>query len=411
MAKGELVTGVEMGSSKMCTVVANMDPDGMIQVLGTGIWASQGMHKGLVANLDEASESLRESVKRAERTSGLKIRSAYFSVSGANVSSWNKRTAVAVGKGVKPVSQWDIERSLALAEEPGVQEERKILHAIPKEYILDGRNGVKDPTGMRGFRLDVDTHVVTVDQATLENMCECIRKAGLKVDGLVLQSLAAAESVLTSDEVDTGVVLADIGAGTTDIATFRNGTVEYTSVLAVGGNQITRDLAIGLGIPFEAAEQVKKEHGSLLKMGKDNREAEATVAVDGGGGILKADLNEIIRARVEEILKLIILQVSDNQDPRMRYPSGLVITGGTANLPGIDSLVVDVLGLPARVGVPKSMYGLTDDLNGPAYSGAAGILIWGAKEHQRELRENAGFPRKLVGSLRSFAPRWARSGA
>src|SRR4030042_1184384 len=271
MAKGELVTGVDMGSSKMCTVIANMDPDGMIQVLGTGIWASQGMHKGLVANLDEASESLRESVKRAERTSGRRIRSAYFSVSGAHVSSWNKKAAVAVGKGVKPVSQWDIERSLSLAEEGGIQEERKILHAIPKEYTLDGRNSVKDPTGMRGFRLDVDTHVVTVDQATLENMCECVRKAGLKVDGLVLQSLAAAEAVLTSDEVETGVVLADIGAGTTDIATFRNGTVEHTSVLAVGGNQITRDVAIGLGIPFEIAEQAKKEHGDVLRIAKENK--------------------------------------------------------------------------------------------------------------------------------------------
>ena len=411
MAKGELVTGVDMGSSKMCTVIANMDPDGMIQVLGTGIWASQGMHKGLVANLDEASESLRESVKRAERTSGLRIRSAYFSVSGAHVSSWNKKAAVAVGKGVKPVSQWDIDRSLSLAEEGGIQEERKILHAIPKEYTLDGRNSVKDPTGMRGFRLDVDTHVVTVDQATLENMCECVRKAGLKVDGLVLQSLAAAEAVLTSDEVETGVVLADIGAGTTDIATFRNGTVEHTSVLAVGGNQITRDVAIGLGIPFEVAEQAKKEHGNLLKMGKDRKEAEATVAVDGGGAILKADLNEIIGARVEEILKLVILQVSENQDLRMKYPSGMVISGGTASLPGIESLVMEMMGVPARVGVPKSMYGLTDDLNGPAYSGAAGILIWGAKECQKELRENSGFSRKLVGSLRGFAPRWSRSGA
>jgi cell division protein FtsA len=411
MAKGELVAAVDMGSSKVCTVIGIIDSDSEVQVLGTGVWGAQGMHKGLVANLDEASESLRESVKRAERTSGLRVRSAFFGVSGAHVSSWNKRSAVAVGKGVNPVSQWDIKRALSSAEEPGVQQERKILHAIPKEYTLDGRNGVKDPTGMRGFRLDVDTHIVTVDQATLENMCECIRKAGLKVDGLVLQSLAAAEAVLTSDEVDTGVVLADVGAGTTDIATFRNGTVEHTSVLAVGGNQITRDLAIGLGIPFEAAEQAKKEHGSLLRIGKDGKEAEATVALNGGGGILKSDLNDIIRSRVEEILKLIFLQVSDNQDYRMKYPAGLVLTGGTANIPGIDSLAAELLEIPARLGVPKNMYGLADDLGSPAYAGATGILIWGAKELQTRRREEAGFPRKLVGSLRSFAPRWAKSGA
>jgi len=411
MAKGELVAAADMGSSKVCTVVAHIDPDGSVQVLGTGVWSAQGMHKGVVANLDEASESLRESVKRAERTSGLKIKSAYFGVSGAHVSSWSKRTAVAVGKGVNPVSKWDIERSLVLAQEPGIPEERKILQAIPKEYVLDGRNGVKDPSGMRGFRLDVDTHIITVDQATLENMCECIRKAGLKIDGLVLQSLASAEAVVTSDEVDTGVVLADIGAGTTDIATFRNGTVDHTSVLAVGGNQITRDLAIGLGIPFEAAEQAKKEHGNLLRIGKDGKEAEATVALNGGGGVLKADLNEIIRARVEEILKLIFLQVSDSQDHRLRYPAGLVLTGGTANLPGIDSLAAGVLGVPARVGVSKVMYGLADELSSPGYAGAAGILIWGAKERQRGIHEEVGFPRKLVSSLRGFAPRWARSGA
>jgi cell division protein FtsA len=207
------------------------------------------------------------------------------------------------------------------------------------------------------------------------------------------------------------VVLADIGAGTTDIATFRNGTVDHTSVLAVGGNQITRDLAIGLGIPFEAAEQAKKEHGNLLRIGKDGKEAEATVALNGGGGVLKADLNEIIRARVEEILKLIFLQVSDSQDHRLRYPAGLVLTGGTANLPGIDSLAAGVLGVPARVGVSKVMYGLADELSSPGYAGAAGILIWGAKERQRGIHEEAGFPRKLVSSLRGFAPRWARSGA
>jgi len=411
MAKGELIAAVDLGSSKVCTVIANFDPDGEVQVLGTGVWTAQGMHKGMVANLDEASESLRESVRRAEHISGLKIRSAYFGVSGAHVSSWNKRSAVAVGRGINPVSQWDIKRALSSAEEPGVQEERKILHAIPKEYILDGRNGVKDPTGMRGFRLDVDTHIVTVDQATLENMCECVRKAGLKVDGLVLQSLAAAEAVITSDEVDTGVVLADIGAGTTDIATFRNGTVEHTSVLAVGGNQITRDLAIGLGIPFEAAEQAKKEHGNLLRVGKNGKEAEATVTLNGGGGVLKADLNDIIRSRIEEILKLIFLQVSDNQDYRLRYPAGLVLTGGTANLPGIDSLAAEVLEVPARIGVPKAMYGLADDLSSPAYAGSAGILIWGAKELQKKRHEEVGFPRKLVGSLRGFAPHWARSGA
>jgi cell division protein FtsA len=411
MAKAEFVAAVDLGSSKVCTVIAEVDPDGAIGVLGTGIWSAQGMHKGLVANLDEASESLRESVKRAENTGGLKIKSAYIGVSGAHVSSWNKRSAVAVGKGVNPVSQWDIKRALTSAQEPGIQEERKILHEIPKGYILDGRDGVKDPTGMRGFRLDVDTHIVTVDQATLENLCECVRKAGLKVDGMVLQSLAAAEAVLTSDEVDTGVVLADVGAGTTDIATFRNGTVEHTSVLAVGGNQITRDLAIGLGIPFEAAEQAKKEHGNLLSIGKDGKEAEDTVTLNGNGGILKADLNEIIRARVVEILKLIFLQVSDNQDRRMKYPAGLVLTGGTANLPGIDSLAAEVLEIPARVGVPKVMYGLADDLSSPAYASAAGIVIWGGKERQKQRHEEAGFPRKLVGGLRSFAPRWARSGA
>ncbi len=411
MAKGELIAGVDMGSSKMCTVVANLDPDGLVQVLGTGIWASQGMHKGLVANLDEASDSLRESIKRAERTAGLKIRSAYISVSGAHVNSWNKKAAVAVGQSVKAVSRRDIERSLSLAEEGGPQEERKILHAIPKEYSLDGRNGVKDPTGMRGFRLDVDTHVVTVDQATLENMCECVRKAGLKVDGFVLQSLAAAEAVLTTDEVETGVVLADIGAGTTDIATFRNGTVDQTSVIAVGGNQITRDIAIGLGIPFELAEQAKKEHGDVLKIAKDSKEIEATIQIENGNGIYKADLCEIMRARVEEMLKLIVLQVSDNQDIRMKYPSGIVITGGSANIPGIDSLIMETLGVSARIGVPKSLYGLTDELVGPAYCGATGILIWSAKERQRELRENSGITGKLVSGWRSFAPRWARSGA
>ena len=408
MAKGEIVAAVDVGTSKVCTVVAHVDPDNAVQVLGTGMCASKGMHKGLVANLDEASETLRDSIRKAEHTSGLKMKSAYFGVSGAHVNSWNKRTAVAVGKGVHPVSEWDVKRALATAQAPGMREERKVLHAIPQEYSLDGHNGVKDPIGMRGFRLDVDTHIITVDQSSLENLCECVRKAGMKSDGLVLNALGSAESALSSDEIEEGVVLVDIGAGTTDVAAFRNGTVIHTQVIAAGGNQISRDLAVGLGIPFDAAEQAKKEYGTLLRSaGKDGGE---TISLNGSGEVLRADVNEIIRARVEEILQLVYLQLPDAENYKARFPAGLVITGGTANLPGIDSVAIEMLGISARVGTPKALYGLSDELTGPAFTAAAGIVLWGAKEFLRQRREEAGISRKLVTNIKSLAPRWSKAG-
>ncbi|MBI4304332.1 MAG: cell division protein FtsA, partial [Chloroflexi bacterium] len=402
--KPRMVAAVDIGSSKVCSLLANVEGDS-IQVVGMGICPSRGIQKGMVTEIDQAAEAIKESVRRAEQTSGERIGSVYLGITGSTISSQGNKGMISTGRNPRLVSQKDVNRALATARQYEIPEDRRLLHVIPTQYSLDGQAGVKDPKGMKGFRLDVDTHIVTITEGAAENIIKSARKAGLNIEGLVLQCLASAQAVLQPEETDAGVVLVEIGAGTTGLSTYKNGSIELTAVLPVGGNQITRDLAIGLGIPFEVAERIKKEHCDLSgKDEADDSEGQQTVTInfDGVGKIFKKDLNDIVRARVEEMVKMAISQLPDPHARISEFPAGLVLVGGTANLAGIEYVAHAATGLPVRVGMPDGMSGLADTLYNPAYASSVGLLLCSGKWHREQNWIKEGFKGKLAGGVKSI---------
>jgi len=399
MKKPSIVTSIDVGTTKICTIIAELYEGGVVQVAGVGITKSNGLHKGLVVNMNEARRSIRESVKKAEQTSGYRVESAYVGVTGRHVNSVNNRGVVAITRNDRLVRPEDLRRVLSCAQNVKVPSDRKLLHVISRGYAVDGQMGVKNPVGMHGFRLDVETHIITAGVTSVQNLVRCIRGIGIDVEDLVLEPLASSEAVLTEDEKQVGVVLADIGGGTTDVAIFKDGSIYHTSILPVAGYQVTRDVAIGLGLPFEVAEEMKKKYGSVMPAyeGKDN----SNPLSENGHGISYQDLCDVIKARIDEVIRLILLELPRTGHEAL-VPAGLVLTGGSSNLSGIDVLGRDILRLPVRVGVPTEMCGITDTLCDPAYATSVGLLMWGAKHEGKQAWKSPGFMRRFVSKLRSL---------
>jgi cell division protein FtsA len=384
MKKRGIITSIDVGTTKVCTVIADVDDGGNIRVVGVGVTPSVGLHKGLVVNINEARESVRASVKKAEQASGYKVESAYIGVTGRHVSSLNNRAVVAITRNDRLVRPDDLRRVLTTARSIKVPEDRRLLHVIPRGYAVDGQTGVKNPIGMHGFRLDVEAHIITAAVTSVQNLVKCIRSIGLDIDDLILEPLASSEAVLSEDEKQVGVVLADIGGGTTDIAIFKEGSIWHTAILPVAGYQITRDIAIGLGLPFDVAEEMKKKYGSVTPVYEGTRTtASSDTLTTNGHGISHQDLCDIIRARVEEILRLIVLEMPSSEYETL-VPDGLVLTGGSSNLAGIETLGRNTLQLPVRVGIPGNILGIADALHDPAYATSVGLLLWGAKHREMQ---------------------------
>jgi cell division protein FtsA len=375
--KDRTIAAIDVGTTKICTTIAEINETGNTRVVGVGIAPSKGLHKGLVVNINDAREAIRDSVKQAERASDYTIESAYVGVTGRHVNSINNRGVIAITRNDRLVRPDDLRRVLASAQSVKVPNDRKLLHVIPRGYAVDGQPGVRNPVGMHGFRLDVETHIITAAATSVQNLVKCIRSLGIEIEDLVLEPLASSEAVLTTDEKQVGVILADIGGGTTDICIFKDGSIWHTSILPVAGYQLTRDVAIGLGLPFDVAEEMKKRYGSVMPVYETKMETANPISED-GHGVSYQDMCDIIRARVDEILRLIMLEM-----PRADYeslvPAGLVLTGGSSNLSGMETLGRDILKLPVRVGVPANIYGITDALRDPAYATGVGLLLWGAK--------------------------------
>jgi cell division protein FtsA len=278
MSKRGAISAIDVGTTKVCTVVANVEDDN-IKVIGVGITPTSGLHKGLVVNINDAKQSIRQSVKEAERTCGYKVESAYIGVTGRHVSSLNSRAVVAITRGDRMVRSEDLKRVLTSARGVKLSPDRKLLHIIPRAYAVDGQTGVKNPVGMHGFRLDVETHIITAAVTSVQNLIKCVRGIGIDI-----------EAVLTPDERQVGVLLADIGGGTTDIAIFREGSIWHTAILPVAGYQITRDIAIGLGLPFEVAEEMKKKYGSVATVHETKK---SDNLLTNGHGVSHRDLCDI----------------------------------------------------------------------------------------------------------------------
>jgi len=379
MGKKSIITSIDVGTTKICTTIAEYNENGGIRVVGVGLSPSHGLHKGLVVNINEAREAIRDSVRKAEQACDYHVESAYVGVTGRHVSSMNNRGVVAITRNDRLVRSDDLKRVLSSAQSIKVPNDRRLLHVIPRGYSVDGQTGVKNPVGMHGFRLDVETHVITAAATSIQNMVKCIRGVGLDIDDLVLEPLASSEAVLTEDEKQVGVILADIGGGTTDICIFKDGSIWHSSILPVAGYQLTRDIAIGLGLPFDVAEEMKKRYGSVMPVYESRMESANPISAD-GHGVSYQDLCDIIRARMEEIMRLILLELP-SADYESLVPAGVVFTGGSSNLSGVEALGRDIMRLPVRVGVPAHVYGITDSLRDPAYATSVGLLLWGAKNY------------------------------
>jgi cell division protein FtsA len=372
--KRSRVAAIDVGTTKVCTIMGDIDSEGTLRILGVGVGPSQGLQKGLVVNVTEAKEAIRESIKKAERTAGYKLESAYVGVTGRHISSVNNHGVIAITRGDQLVRATDLKRVLQVAQTVKVPSDHKVLHIIPRTYVVDGQEGVKNPVGMHGFRLDVEAHIITAAVTSVQNLTKCIRGLGVEIDDLIMEPLASAEAVLSEEERNDGVMIADIGGGTTDIAVMKDDTICHTSVLPVAGHLMTRDISVGLGISPELAESMKKKYGNVSPTADNAVDAEKTLTED-GHAVSYRDLNEIIRIRVEELVRLIVMEL-----PRTDYskfiPAGLVLTGGSANLPGIAELAQEVARIPVRVGEPVSLYGVSDELKDPAYATSVGLLLW-----------------------------------
>jgi cell division protein FtsA len=399
----KIISAIDVGTTKICTIIGTLDSGGNIQVLGVGLVPSQGMHKGMVVNVEEARESVSESVRRAEQASGLKVETAYVGVTGRHISSLNSHGVVAIPRNDRLVRHDDLRRVLASAQQVTIPDDRKILHAIPRNYALDSQERIKNPVGMHGFRLDVETHIITAAISSVQNLVKCIRSVGVEIQDLILEPLASGEAVLTPEVREVGVILADIGGGTTDIAVFKDGSIYHTAIIPVAGYQFTSDLSIGLGLPFEIAEAMKKKYGNVYPEVL-TKSQESTLTVEDGHSVSYRELCNIIKVRMEELLRLILLEMPDSNYASLA-PAGLVLTGGCSNLAGLEALAKQTIRIQSRIGEPMGVYGITDILHDPAHSTGVGLLLWGTRNHGRpawESRKKNGVFSGLMSSLKKF---------
>jgi cell division protein FtsA len=399
--------GIDVGSSKVCTLVGEVDDDGEVRVIGVGLVPSRGVRRGGVVNVTDATGSILASVEKAERTSGYKIERAYVALSGTHISSLNSRGVVGISRRESGITVEDVERALDAAHAVAVPHNQEVVHVIPRGYMVDGQDGVHDPVGMHGFRLEVEAHIVLGSSPSIQNIVKCVEGAGVEVDELVLGSVAAGGAVLADAEREMGVVLADVGMGTTDIAIFIDGTVWHTVTLGIGGEHITGDVAIGLRLSPNVAEEVKVQYGHARAAQMPPEERFTVSPFDGASAQVmpRWKLSEIIEARVEEIFSLIRQEIKRSGYDGL-LPAGVVLCGGTAQLSGIQELGRDVLGLPVRVGAPRELQGLVDRISNPAHAVGAGLIGWGLTVDTRPQlrRPSSGLLRGFLNWLRVFLP-------
>ena len=386
MARGGLFAAIDIGTTKICTIVGRPTETDVIEITGVGIVPSRGLLKGMVVDMEEATEAIRTSVQRAERTSGSRILSAHVGITGNHVSSLNNKGMITITRSDRLVSEEDVTRVLEAARATvGVPTNREIIHVVPRSYTLDEQEGVRNPIGLQGFRLDVEAHIITGAVNSIQNLARCVEQAGVQIDNLVLEPLASGEAALREDEMETGAVLVDIGGGTTDLAIFTQGSVGFTSVIPVGGYQFTQDLVIGLRTPYVAAEAAKIAQGSVepSSIPIDELTELSAYGTEDKRQVSRRLMAEILRARLEDLL-IIIQGVIRQSGYQGLLPAGIVFTGGSAKLPGMVEVTEQVLGIPARIGTPSGIVGLVDALYDPAYATSVGLLLWAMRYGQDE---------------------------
>jgi len=369
------IVGIDIGTTKICTLVAKVEEDNELRIIGVGIEPSRGLKRGVMVDLEGATTAIARSVEKAQRSSGYEIRSAWVSLAGSHVSSINSKGTAGVSGGI--VRQVEVSRALEAAQSVAIPHNREVIHVIQRGFSVDGQNGISQPVGMHGYRLEVEAHIITASETTVENIRKATEAAGVQVLQFVLNPLASGEVVLTETERNLGVMVCDIGGGTTDLAIYINGDVWHTMVLSIGGSLITSDIAHGLRLPLNQAEEVKKKYGHAIKseVTEEDLFSIRSFGQDNPIQMSRRDLAYIIEARVEEIFRFVLQEIKRSGYDGL-LPAGVVLTGGSSLLPGIRKLGAEVLGLPVRVAQPENLVGLVDQLYSPAFSTSVGLLNW-----------------------------------
>jgi len=378
--KHETIVGLDIGTTKTCAVVAANGPEGL-EIIGVGEAPSTGMRKGVVTDLEETVKAIEAATERAERMAGVHISHVYVGVTGEHVQSVNNRGVVAVSGDDREVIPPDVRRVVEASKIINIASDRQIIHALPRHYTVDGQDGVSDPVGMAGHRLEVDTHIVTGGTTFLTNVLKCVHRAGLETAGIVFEPLASSAATLLSEERHVGVILLDIGGGTTDIAVFSGGGAVHTATIPVGGNILTNDIALGLKTTFAEAEHIKRTYASgAIKDGEKDDHTFSVKTLDGRSSrtVSIAQLRQIVLPRVLETFRLVKSNIVEHI-PRDLILAEVVLTGGGAHLRGIDATACEFFGLPARIGVPEFVGGLTDTVKQPEYATVVGLLLFGPK--------------------------------
>lgn len=385
MPRKEKIVGIDLGTTKVAAIIAEVDETDL-KIVGVGSTPSNGLKRGVIINLEKAVDSINKAVDEACRMAGFKIDSCYAGISGSHIESINAHAMIATSRVGGVITKRDIERVTEQARAIALPLDREIIHALPIEYTVDTEKGIKDPVGMSGVKLEADVHIVTAAITSAQNIYTALEKAGLKVKDLVLQPLASSYSVLQPDEIDLGVCLLDIGGGTTDLAIFYDGAIRHTEVIALGGEYITNDIAIGIRTPYKQAEMIKKKY-STLSISPEERKDEITVPGIGGREerkISKETLYSIVSPRVEEILMITNKAIKRSGFADV-LAAGVVITGGTARLNGLAVVAEEIFNLPVKIGIPKRIGGLTDIILDPIYATGVGLILYGHEKKNQTL--------------------------
>lgn len=401
-----ILTSIDVGTSKVCTMVARMNGNRIVEVLGTGVVASHGIQKALVIDIVEPTRAIRDSVEEAKRSSGAKIDSALIGITGSHIKSLNNRATIDINRRNHLVTDRDVDKVIRASKKVHLLGDRKIIHALPRRYRLDGETILNSPAGLHGYRLSVETHIITAGVTFVQNLIKCVQGAGVNVSDLILEPLASSEAVLNPYEKEKGVILADIGAGTTDITVFKDRDIWHSSALPVAGTEVTRDIAIGLGIPFNVAEELKLRYGSVIP---EPVNMPKVISLNPGGKLEVAyeDLCYIIEARIEEIIKMLFVKLP-REDWETWEPGSLVLTGGGANVRGIEMLGREILNLPVRIGKPVGLPDGAEVLDDPAYATGVGLLLWGARHEGPQGRDNTSLEGALGRFFLGLRKLWAR---
>ncbi len=405
MARSELIVGLDIGTTKICVVVGERSETGGVDVVGIGTCPSTGVRKGVVVNIEQTVQAIRRAVDEAENMAGCEIHNVYVGIAGSHITSINSHGVIAVKGG--EVDHRDVERALEAAKAVAIPADREVIHTLPQEYIVDDQRGIADPLGMAGVRLEVMVHIVTAAVSSAQNIHRSCNRSGLEVSDSVLESLASAKAVLTPEEREIGVALVDMGGGTTDIAIFSNASIKHTSVLALGGQNLTNDIAFGLRTPVAAAEKIKIKYGCALAEMVPSGELIEVPSVGGRESrrLSRQVLAEICEPRMEEILYL-VNQALLRSGYKEMIGAGVVLTGGTALIEGCQELGEQIFGLPTRIGYPRNVGGLKDVVNSPKFATAVGLLCYGTEQDATQVKNFSTGETRMYNELLARFKRW-----